>query len=356
MNEYHEAADQHGFLNILEVCARVNRLPQEAWALNKQVRDCVKVSCSCRAWIDAVYTPAAVQQAFAQARQIKCYMLSGDFGPDPISLPPQLQHLHFSTSFRGRLGAVPRGLISLRVLSGAHSQLGDIMPCMPGTLKRVTIEGDGLYTEWDLLGLWDEDDDEDEDDDDDDNDEEEDYSSDSASENEQDYGEELAHSEAVQPPWPASPIAADAEEGDMLEEGVQAAAGPPAQAAAALLPQEAVIGDTVRSASLQVLGVAQLWPQGVTELAVCNNFDPRPWPPCLQSLEIWFVKPARYYQGLQTPNPSAPAWFPTLLLPSSLHSLLVHISQLIHYDVACISGHPARASSGGGVLGSWGRR
>ncbi|KAG5188811.1 hypothetical protein JKP88DRAFT_253274 [Tribonema minus] len=309
------AAAQHGFLEALEICAKVDRVPRAAWALNKQVWACVRASCSCRAKLYGERhfgnnTPAAVQQAIVQGRQVTALELSGDFGPDPIPLPPRLQRLRFWNDFRGRLGAVPQGVSSLRVEYGAHSQLEGIMRCMPQTLERVSIEGDELFSESDLEELreycGDNVDDE--------FDEEEDYSSDSASDSEQDYGEdselgELA--EAAQPPWPASPLA-EAEEGGVPEEG-----------------------DTVRSALLQVPEVAQLWPAGVTELSVSNNFDPRPWPPRLQSLEICFVEHARCYQGYPVPNPCAPAWFSALVLPSSLTSLLVHINEYVHYDEHC---------------------
>ncbi|KAG5180009.1 hypothetical protein JKP88DRAFT_247095 [Tribonema minus] len=187
-----------------------------------------------------------------------------------------MQHLHLRDYFNGRLGAVPQGLVSLRVDSRAISGLNRILRCMPGSLRRVTIHDDDLS-----VG---------------DGDTADDF---------EDSSEE------------------EDQEADAPEQEAQAAMAPP------LL--EPVDGEWPEPL---VQTASAAWPPGVTELTVWN-FNSRPFLQGLRSLSIRLTAASIFYLEAyreEAMQPPVPVWFPDLALPSSLAALHVYIGDNILYD------------------------
>eukprot|EP00611_Tribonema_gayanum_P017442 TRINITY_DN3011_c0_g1_i1.p1 TRINITY_DN3011_c0_g1~~TRINITY_DN3011_c0_g1_i1.p1 ORF type:complete len:381 (+),score=29.27 TRINITY_DN3011_c0_g1_i1:71-1213(+) len=222
---------------VLQICAKNNRLPREAWSLNKEVLASVKGHCSCWARLSGTDTPTSALQSIIQDRRVVEMTLQDDFGPHPVCLPDTVQSLHILSDFTGRL-EIPEGLYSLHLhqMDDTHqlsqrtaAQLEELLAFMPTSLTRIVSNGDPL----DVTGL----------------------------------------------EW--------TDEDEYVETGIP-------------------------------------WPSGVSELELYNVDAPYTLPPSLRSLTLGFHT-KRVPHRIPDWSYPLPRWFSTLLLPSSLESLHVHI-------------------------------
>ncbi|KAG5192571.1 hypothetical protein JKP88DRAFT_293070 [Tribonema minus] len=142
---------------VLQVCAKNNRLPREAWSLNKEVLASVREHTSCLARHSGTDTPTSALQAIIQDRRVVEMTLQGEFGPHPVCLPDTVQSLHILSDFAGRL-ETPEGLYSLHLhqMDNIHqvskrtaAQLEELLAFMPTSLTHIVSNGDPL----DLTGL-----------------------------------------------------------------------------------------------------------------------------------------------------------------------------------------------------------
>ncbi|KAG5192572.1 hypothetical protein JKP88DRAFT_250725 [Tribonema minus] len=159
---YWEMYDEHDY-----VCAKNNRLPREAWSLNKEIFAWVRDHCSCSARLSGKDTPTSAMESILKRGSVVKVTVEEDFGEEPVCLPGTLRDLHILNDFDGLLD-IPQGLRRLHlsrddddhVSSRTPAQLAELMVSMPTSLTSIIFHDDPV----DLGNLeWSEDEDEDED-------------------------------------------------------------------------------------------------------------------------------------------------------------------------------------------------